>query len=112
MSLKTDPSKFLSSIIGSSVVVKLHNGVQYKGNLSSIDGFMNVALDGAKEMIGEKEGKNYNDVFIRGNNGMWKSDFSNFSDEFLLILNTNTQSCTLASFRWNSQFTGGQKTDQ
>lgn len=70
MSLKTDPSKFLSSIIGSSVVVKLHNGVQYKGNLSSIDGFMNVALDGAKEMIGEKEGKNYNDVFIRGNNGM------------------------------------------
>lgn len=70
-----EENRYLSSIIGSSVVVKLHNGVQYKGNLSSIDGFMNVALDGAKEMIGEKEGKNYNDVFIRGNNVLYISEF-------------------------------------
>lgn len=74
MSQKTDPSKFLSSIIGSSVVVKLHNGVQYLGNLQSIDGFMNVALDGAKELVGEKEGRSFNDVFIRGNNGMLRVD--------------------------------------
>ncbi|KAF3984938.1 hypothetical protein FT663_04737 [Candidozyma haemuli var. vulneris] len=74
MSQKTDPSKFLSSIIGSSVVVKLHNGVQYSGNLQSIDGFMNVALDGAKELVGEKEGRSFNDVFIRGNNGMLRVD--------------------------------------
>lgn len=75
MSQKTDPSKFLSSIIGLSVVVKLHNGVQYLGNLQSIDGFMNVALDSAKEVVGEKEGRSFNDVFIRGNNVLYISEF-------------------------------------
>lgn len=67
---KTDPNKFLSSIIGSSVAVKLHNGVEYQGNLQSIDGYMNVALDSAKEYINENMNKVYGDVFIRGNNGM------------------------------------------
>ena len=41
----TDPSNFLSNVIGSSVVVKLHNGVEYSGNLQSIDGYMNIVLD-------------------------------------------------------------------
>lgn len=67
---KTDPTKFLSTIIGSMVVVKLHNGVEYQGNLQSIDGYMNVVLDAAKEVINEVAGKVYGDVFIRGNNGM------------------------------------------
>lgn len=67
---KTDPTKFLSSIIGSTVAVKLHNGVEYLGNLQSIDGFMNVVLETAREVIGDKEGRKYGDVFIRGNNGM------------------------------------------
>lgn len=67
---KTDPNKFLSSIIGSSVAVKLHNGVEYQGNLQSIDGYMNVALDSAKEYINQNMNKVYGDVFIRGNNGM------------------------------------------
>lgn len=68
---KTDPTKFLSTIIGSAVVVKLHNGVEYQGNLQSIDGYMNVVLDSAKELVGEVVSKNYGDVFIRGNNGMY-----------------------------------------
>ncbi|ODV77206.1 U6 snRNA-associated Sm-like protein LSm6 [Suhomyces tanzawaensis NRRL Y-17324] len=66
---KTDPSKFLSDIIGNSVVVKLHNGIQYSGNLQSIDGFMNIVLDDGKELVGNEVGKNFGDVFIRGNNG-------------------------------------------
>lgn len=67
--IKTDPSNFLSDIIGSSVVVKLLNGIQYAGNLQSIDGFMNVVLDEGKEVgVG---GRVYGDVFIRGNNGMY-----------------------------------------
>lgn len=70
MTTKTDPTNFLSSIIGSAVSVKLHNGVEYLGDLHSIDGFMNVVLEKAKEVIGEKEGRKYGDVFIRGNNGM------------------------------------------
>ncbi|SGZ50935.1 CIC11C00000002120 [Sungouiella intermedia] len=67
---KTDPTKFLSSIIGSSVVVRLHNGILYEGNLQSIDGYMNVVLDSAKEYVNEVAGKAFGDVFIRGNNGM------------------------------------------
>ncbi|KAK6460243.1 U6 snRNA-associated Sm-like protein LSm6 [Scheffersomyces coipomensis] len=67
----TDPSNFLSNIIGSSVVVKLHNGVQYGGNLQSIDGFMNVVLEHGKEIAGQTTVKSYGDVFIRGNNGMY-----------------------------------------
>ncbi|KAM9894436.1 hypothetical protein OXX69_011363 [Metschnikowia pulcherrima] len=73
---KTDPTKFLGSIIGSAVVVKLHNGVEYQGDLQSIDGYMNVVLQSAKESVQEKVTKSYGDVFIRGNNGM-----------FLLLLN-------------------------
>lgn len=70
--IKTDPSKFLSTIIGSSVVVKLHNGVKYSGNLQSIDGYMNIVLDEAKEFVNdESSSRNYGDVFIRGNNGMY-----------------------------------------
>lgn len=68
---KTDPSKFLSDIIGSSVIVKLNNGVEYLGNLQTIDGFMNVVLDDGKESINGKVTKSYGDVFIRGNNGMY-----------------------------------------
>lgn len=68
--VKKDPSSFLSGIVGSSVVVKLHNGVKYSGNLQSIDGYMNIVLDEAKELIGETSGRKYGDVFIRGNNGM------------------------------------------
>ncbi|KAM9917376.1 hypothetical protein OXX59_009382 [Metschnikowia pulcherrima] len=68
---KTDPTKFLGSIIGSAVVVKLHNGVEYQGDLQSIDGYMNVVLQSAKESVQEKVTKSYGDVFIRGNNGMF-----------------------------------------
>lgn len=70
---KTDPSKFLSDIIGSSVTVKLHNGVEYKGNLQTIDGFMNVVLEDGKECVNGSITKDYGDVFIRGNNGMYNS---------------------------------------
>lgn len=70
-SLKKDPSHFLSEITGRSVTVRLHNGVEYLGNLQSIDGYMNIVLDETKEFIaGVSSSKNYGDVFIRGNNGM------------------------------------------
>ncbi|KAG4410443.1 hypothetical protein JTP64_001081, partial [Candida tropicalis] len=68
---KTDPSKFLSDIIGSLVTVKLHNGVEYKGNLQTIDGFMNVVLEDGKESVNGSITKEYGDVFIRGNNVLY-----------------------------------------
>ena len=63
---KTDPSKFLSGIIGSSVSVKLHNGVEYKGNLQTIDGFMNVVLDEGKETVNGKVTKNMEMCLLEG----------------------------------------------
>lgn len=69
---KTNPSTFLSGIIGSQVNVKLHNGVAYVGTLQSIDGFMNIVLaSGAEYVNGVANGVKYGDVFIRGNNGMY-----------------------------------------
>lgn len=68
--VKTDPTKFLSSIIGSTVTVKLHNGVEYQGDLQSIDGYMNVVLRSAKEQVESTPTKSFGEVFIRGNNGM------------------------------------------
>ncbi|EGW34590.1 U6 snRNA-associated Sm-like protein LSm6 [Spathaspora passalidarum NRRL Y-27907] len=71
---KTDPSKFLSDIIGSSVIVKLQNGINYTGNLQTIDGYMNVVLDNAKECSNGKVVRDYGDVFIRGNNVLYISE--------------------------------------
>lgn len=86
---KTDPSKFLSDIIGSLVTVKLHNGVEYKGNLQTIDGFMNVVLEDGKESVNGSITKEYGDVFIRGNNGMYSTFFFHHMNELIVFQITN-----------------------
>ena len=83
-----DPSGFLSEIIGAPVTVKLNSGVVYKGiyglkpftshpttclrvlgELQSIDGYMNIALEKTEEYVNGQLRKNYGDAFVRGNNG-------------------------------------------
>jgi U6 snRNA-associated Sm-like protein LSm6 len=81
-----DPSGFLSEIIGSSVTVKLNSGVVYKGSLEllslaqhmlkpytgelqSIDGYMNLALEKCEEHVDGVKKRTYGDAFVRGNNG-------------------------------------------
>lgn len=85
-----DPSGFLSEIIGAPVTVKLNSGVVYKGSittilaksfslslhvlkgeLQSVDGYMNIALEKTEEYVNGELRKNYGDAFVRGNNGMW-----------------------------------------
>jgi U6 snRNA-associated Sm-like protein LSm6 len=39
------------------------------GELQSVDGYMNIALEGAKEYVDGKISREYGDAFIRGNNG-------------------------------------------
>lgn len=68
-----DPSGFLSEILGASVTVKLNSGVIYKGELQSVDGYMNIALERCKEFVNGKLHKNYGDAFVRGNNVMYIS---------------------------------------
>jgi small nuclear ribonucleoprotein (snRNP)-like protein len=83
-----DPSAFLGEIIGAPVTVKLNSGVIYKGlepplvteqksrsnscegELQSVDGYMNIALEKTEEYINGKRRRGYGDAFVRGNNGM------------------------------------------
>lgn len=81
-----DPSGFLSEIIGSQVTVKLNSGVVYKGRFSakngtarlliigsgelqSVDGYMNIALEKTEEHVDGVKKRSYGDAFVRGNNG-------------------------------------------
>lgn len=84
-----DPSAFLSEIIGVPVTVKLNSGVVYKGyfplliwlyldsdiislgELQSVDGYMNIALEKTEEYVNGALRKNFGDAFVRGNNGLF-----------------------------------------
>ncbi|KIW26195.1 U6 snRNA-associated Sm-like protein LSm6 [Cladophialophora immunda] len=68
-----DPASFLSSIIGVPVTVKLNSGVVYKGELQSVDGYMNIALEKCSEYVDGKLRRKYGDAFVRGNNVLYIS---------------------------------------
>ncbi|KAK3394516.1 hypothetical protein B0H63DRAFT_555724 [Podospora didyma] len=65
-----DPSGFLSEIIGNPVTVKLNSGVVYRGELQSVDGYMNIALEKTDEYVKGVKRRHYGDAFVRGNNGL------------------------------------------
>lgn len=86
-----DPSAFLGEIIGAPVTVKLNSGVVYKGlfvpvyntsrnlnnrwlkdlgELQSVDGYMNIALEKSQEYVSGQLSRSYGDAFVRGNNGI------------------------------------------
>jgi U6 snRNA-associated Sm-like protein LSm6 len=88
-----DPSGFLSEIIGAPVTVKLNSGIIYKGmhvltarftrltfpgDLQSVDGYMNIALERCQEVTGGRVIRSWGDAFVRGNNGMFAPD-SNYA---------------------------------
>lgn len=52
-----------------------------KGELQSVDGYMNIALEGTREFVDGKMRRSYGDAFVRGNNGMF-----NFCDAVSLSL--------------------------
>ena len=64
-----DPASFLSSLSGVPVTVKLNSGVVYKGELQSVDGYMNIALEKCQEYVDGQLRRTYGDAFVRGNNG-------------------------------------------
>lgn len=39
------------------------------GDLQSVDGYMNIALERCRELVEGKEVRNWGDAFVRGNNG-------------------------------------------
>ncbi|OLL26165.1 U6 snRNA-associated Sm-like protein LSm6 [Neolecta irregularis DAH-3] len=66
-------STFLGKILGKQVVVRLNSGVDYKGVLNCIDGYMNCAVEETEEYVNGQLKNKYGDVFIRGNNVLYIS---------------------------------------
>lgn len=99
MSARQTPNEFLKQIIGRPVVVKLNNGVDYRGIvkpclfrvcssfnvpvlfhscvktgvLACLDGYMNIALEQTEEYSNGQLKNKYGDAFIRGNNVLYIS---------------------------------------
>jgi U6 snRNA-associated Sm-like protein LSm6 len=64
------PSDFLKSVLGRPVRVKLNSGIEFRGIMVSLDGYLNLALEQCEEYdINDQLHAVYGDSFIRGNNG-------------------------------------------
>ncbi|CAO3661249.1 unnamed protein product [Umbelopsis vinacea] len=67
------PTDFLNGVIGRQVLVKLNSGIDYKGVLACLDGYMNIALENTEEYVNGQLKNSYGDTFIRGNNVLYIS---------------------------------------
>ncbi|KAL1919012.1 uncharacterized protein VTP21DRAFT_2393 [Calcarisporiella thermophila] len=67
------PTDFLNLVIGRPVLVKLNSGINYRGILSCLDGYMNIALEQTEEYVDGQLKNKYGDSFIRGNNVLYIS---------------------------------------
>ncbi|KAL8280168.1 hypothetical protein RQP46_007498 [Phenoliferia psychrophenolica] len=67
------PSDFLKTVVGEHVVVRLNSGVDYRGVLSCLDGYMNIALEQTEEYVNGVLTNSYGDAFVRGNNVLYIS---------------------------------------
>ncbi|CAD6899683.1 unnamed protein product [Tilletia controversa] len=69
--VKGSPNDFLKAIIGKQVIVRLNSGIDYRGILSCLDGYMNIALEDTREYYNGVERNSFGDAFIRGNNVLY-----------------------------------------
>ncbi|CAG7852439.1 SubName: Full=Probable U6 snRNA-associated Sm-like protein LSm6 {ECO:0000313/EMBL:CCA75450.1} [Serendipita indica DSM 11827] len=70
---KGSPNDFLKAVVGKRVVVRLVSGVDYKGVLQCLDGYMNIAMEQTEEHVNGVITNRYGDAFIRGNNVLYIS---------------------------------------
>ncbi|KAG2440148.1 hypothetical protein HXX76_004261 [Chlamydomonas incerta] len=73
------PAEFLKAIKGKAVLVKLNSGVDYRGILACLDGYMNIAMEQTEEYVNGQLKNKYGDAFIRGNNVLYISALSKSS---------------------------------
>jgi U6 snRNA-associated Sm-like protein LSm6 len=85
------PSEFLRGVLGRSVIVKLHSGVDYRGVLACLDGHMNIAMEQTEEYIDGQLKAQYGDAFIRGNNGKILSCYNLILIVLILVLYISTK---------------------
>ncbi|KAM6493455.1 Sm-like ribonucleoprotein [Amanita muscaria] len=67
------PTEFLKNVVGKYVIVRLSSGVDYRGVLSCLDGYMNIAMEQTEEYVNGSVTNQYGDAFIRGNNVLYIS---------------------------------------
>ena len=77
---KRSPSDFLKSVLGRPVRVKLNSGIEYRGVLACLDGYLNIAMEQTEEYVDGQLKARYGDCFIRGNNGK----FSRISETWFI----------------------------
>mmetsp|Transcript_4781 Transcript_4781/g.5527 ORF Transcript_4781/g.5527 Transcript_4781/m.5527 type:complete len:98 (+) Transcript_4781:141-434(+) len=70
---KRSPSDFLKSVLGRPVRVRLNSGIEYRGVLACLDGYMNIAMEQTEEFVDGQLKAKYGDCFIRGNNVLYIS---------------------------------------
>ncbi|XP_019866709.1 U6 snRNA-associated Sm-like protein LSm6 [Aethina tumida] len=73
MNRKEALSSFIQQIHTRPVVVKLNSGVDYRGVLACLDGYMNIALEQTEEYVNGQLKNKFGDAFIRGNNVLYIS---------------------------------------
>jgi small nuclear ribonucleoprotein F len=66
-----NPKPFLNALTGKSVIVKLKWGMEYRGFLVSVDGYMNLQLANTEEYIEGNLTGNLGEVLIRCNNVLY-----------------------------------------
>ncbi|KAG8910528.1 U4/U6-U5 snRNP complex subunit lsm6 [Tulasnella sp. 418] len=71
------PTDFLKGVVGKRVVVRLLSGVDYRGILSCLDGYMNIAMEQTEEYVNGAITNKYGEAFIRGNNVLYISAADN-----------------------------------
>merc|ERR1711962_1720945 len=69
--LPMNPKPFLNALTGKPVMVKLKWGMEYKGYLVSVDGYMNLQLANTEEFIDSALTGNLGEVLIRCNNMLY-----------------------------------------
>ncbi|KAG8761130.1 U4/U6-U5 snRNP complex subunit lsm6 [Serendipita sp. 396] len=70
---KGSPNDFLKAVVGKRIIVRLISGVDYKGVLQCLDGYMNIAMEQTEEHVNGVVTNRYGDAFIRGNNVLYIS---------------------------------------
>lgn len=79
--IPVNPKPFLIDLIDKPVIVKLKWGMQYKGVLTSVDGYMNIHLTDAEEWDRRSScrGK-IGETLIRSNNVLYVRDAENVEE--------------------------------
>ncbi|KAK9471989.1 small nuclear ribonucleoprotein F [Dipodascopsis tothii] len=70
-----NPKPFLQDLTGKSVIVRLKWGnTEYKGQLVSVDSYMNLQLNKAVEFVDGEDKGSLGEIMIRCNNVLWISE--------------------------------------